>query len=346
MKSRGTIIVIFLVLIIASENLGFCNEEDQSSTWIYSLYFENDTFFQTDHLYTNGLRLSAASSLADSWENLDILPAWMLPHVNGLPFVNNPGTYKNITLSVGQMIYTPMDTDTPDLSESDRPYAGLAYTAIGFCERDLKKFSSIEFIIGIVGPHSYAEDTQKSVHQWLGQDAPNGWDHQVDDEFIFNLGLERRRRWRPHYTPSGFGMEWIPSMGMSLGNAITHVHSGLQLRMGWNLPQDFGEDIIRLGISSAPSEYGSRFHHRRPFSIYAFGGMDGQFILWDVTLDGNTFDKNEWIQREPFRYTLNGGIGGAYKRFSLSLSYVRSSEALETQTEPHEFGTILLSIVY
>jgi len=273
MKSRAVIIVILLTLVFACQNSAFCDDVNRSSPWIYSLYFENDTFFQTDYLYTNDLRLSAASSLADSWENLDILPAWTLPHVDALPFVNNPGTYKNMTLSMGQMIYTPMDTDTPDLSESDRPYAGLAYFSLGFCERDLKNFTSIEFIMGIVGPHSYAEDTQKSVHKWLGQDTPHGWDHQVDDELIFNLGLERRLRWGPHYKPSGFGMEWIPSMGMGLSNAITHVHSGLQLRMGWNLPQDFGENIIRLGISSAPSEYGSRFHHRRSFSIYTLSAL-------------------------------------------------------------------------
>lgn len=338
--------ILMLVLLAWQPNGAFGDNQNQEKNWIFSLYFENDTFLHTDYLYTNGLRFSAASFLSDSWESLDLLPEWSLPFINRLPLVNKPGLYKNITLSMGQMMYTPIDTEVSDPSDTDQPYAGLAYTAIGFCARDLKTFTSLELIVGVVGPHAYAEDTQRTVHQWLGQDVPAGWDQQIDDELIFNLGLERRGRWRPLYNASGWGMEWIPSLGTAIGNAVTNVHSGLQLRMGWNLPQDFGENIIRMGISNTPSEYGSRFHQRRPFSFYTFAGIDGQFVLWDISLDGNTFDRNEFTNKEPLRYLLNGGVGIVYKNFSLSLAYVRSSEAFELQGEPHAYGTVLVSYVY
>jgi lipid A 3-O-deacylase len=339
-------IALLLMLLVWQPAGGLCDDEEREKHWIYSLYFENDTFYQTDHLYTNGVRLSAASFLTDSWESLGLLPAWSLPVVNSLPFVNSSGSYKNITLSMGQMMYTPIDTEASDPSDRDQPYAGLAYTSIGFCARDLKKYTSLELIVGIVGPHSYAEATQTAVHQCLGQDVPAGWDNQIDDELFLNLGLERRRRWRPLYSTTGWGMEWIPSVGTSIGNAVTNVHSGLQLRCGWNLPQDFGENIIRMGLSNTPSEYGSRFHQRRSFAIYTFVGIDGQFVLWDVSLDGNTFDRNALINKEPFRYLVNGGIGATYKNFSLSLALVRSSQAFEFQEDPHEYGTILISCVY
>ena len=37
-----------------------------------------------------------------------------------------------MSVSIGQDIYTPEDTDRKDLIEDDRPYAGIIYVSTGF----------------------------------------------------------------------------------------------------------------------------------------------------------------------------------------------------------------------
>ncbi|OPX34630.1 MAG: hypothetical protein B1H11_10530 [Desulfobacteraceae bacterium 4484_190.1] len=60
------------------------------------------------------------------------LPAWALPLVYKLPFINEPGLQRNVALSLGQNMYTPKDISQKDLIKGDRPYAGWTYFGIAF----------------------------------------------------------------------------------------------------------------------------------------------------------------------------------------------------------------------
>jgi hypothetical protein len=45
-------------------------------------------------------------------------------------------------------------------------------------------------------PHSYAEETQKKVHQWVNSTDPGGWRHQLNDAPILSFS-------RTESTPPG-----------------------------------------------------------------------------------------------------------------------------------------------
>ena len=79
------------------------------------------------------------------------------------------------SLAIGQAFSTASDITDPDPPETDQPYAGLlaATTALHACtERSLHNWY---LLAGVVGPPSYAEETQKFIHAQTGSDEPLGW---------------------------------------------------------------------------------------------------------------------------------------------------------------------------
>ena len=103
------------------------NEKKEKFFDNFTLYWENDTFGGTDSNYTNGIQLSWSTPyLADNQED-GHLPGWSYPLINRLPFVKNPTAQRAISLSIGQLMFTPEDTRTSEIIEDYRPYAGYLY---------------------------------------------------------------------------------------------------------------------------------------------------------------------------------------------------------------------------
>ncbi|MBM4346519.1 MAG: lipid A deacylase LpxR family protein, partial [Deltaproteobacteria bacterium] len=108
--------------------------------------------------------------------------------------VNRPGYQRNIGLSLGQNIYTPEDISRRDLIKGDRPYAGWTYLALTFHVKNTAKMDVFEVTMGLVGPASLAEETQRIVHRWLDTHDPKGWRNQLKNEVGVNIGWQRN--WR------------------------------------------------------------------------------------------------------------------------------------------------------
>jgi hypothetical protein len=47
----------------------------------------------------------------------------------------------------------------------------------------------------VVGPASQAEKTQKDFHNLIGGDEPMGWDTQLPNEPVINIGLTAAHLW-------------------------------------------------------------------------------------------------------------------------------------------------------
>jgi len=151
---------------------------------------------------------------------------------------------------------------------------------------------TLEFDLGIVGRHSYAEDCQKVVHEWIDSTDPKGWHNQLKDEPVLNIFYGRKWKLVQSGIGSGFGYDLIPHVGCALGNVATLANAGAQVRFGWNLPDDFGTFLIRPGSdSNAPlDKQDPRFfprYHR--IGIHLFVAVDGHAVLRNIFLDGNTF---------------------------------------------------------
>ncbi|MDL1968686.1 MAG: lipid A deacylase LpxR family protein [Deltaproteobacteria bacterium] len=150
--------------------------------------------------------------------------------INRLPFVNEPGFQRTISISIGQNIYTPENIIQSDLIQYDRPYAGITYFAIGFHSKNNCRMDTLEFDLGIVCRYSYAEDCQKVIHEWINSTAPKDWYNQLKDEPVLNIFYGRKWKLVQSGIGRGFSYDLIPCIGVGLGNVLTYAHAGTGLR--------------------------------------------------------------------------------------------------------------------
>lgn len=312
---------------------------------VLTAYFENDTFGGTDKNYTNGAKISWLSSDLSTWGQ----SGWRQDTLEALPYVNRPDTQKNIGFSVGQNIYTPEDTQAAVPSPTDRPYAGWSYVELTFISKSDTRADIFSLQLGIVGPSSLAEQTQAAVHDLLGDDSPNGWDYQLRDEPGVNLIYERRHRLYARSFADILGIDFIPHIGASLGNVQTHANLGGTVRLGFDLPSDFGVGLARGGsIGAAPgNDLDPRVNPSRDFSLFLFAGADGRAVGRDIFLDGNTWKDSPSVDKKILVADLFGGVGMIVGRWQLTGTFVHRTREFDTQPDAFtRFGSVTLSVAF
>lgn len=308
---------------------------------VFTLYFENDFFSGTDRHYTNGTKLSWISGDLSDWNQ----EGWRQRSLEAVPFVNDPGTQKNFGFAVGQNIYTPRDQDRTIPDPNDRPYAGWSYLEFSLLSKSPRQLDIITVQLGIVGPHSYAKEVQTTVHAWLNDGIPNGWDHQLHDEPGLNLIGERRWRAFGRALDGLLGVDFVPHVGFSLGNIQTFANAGASARLGYNLPSDFGVDLIRgAGVVNTPiDDNDPRLSDSMRYSFFVFGGVDGRAVARDIFFDGNTFEDSPSVDKEPFVADFAWGVGAVLGRWQLTYMHVLRTREFKHQPEYNRFGSVTIS---
>jgi lipid A 3-O-deacylase len=341
--------IALLSLIVVIPLPAMAEVENPAGPKTFSFYLENDAFAGTDRHYTSGLRLTWLSPYLTDYLEHSRLPEWSHPVIERLPFINKPGYRRATYFSIGQKIYTPEDIHRSDLIEEDRPYAGLAYLAVGFQGKNALHMDTFEFELGIVGPHSYAEDLQTRLHEWIHSPVPRGWDNQLNDEVVVGAVYMHKNKLLHSGLGSGVNYDFIPHVGGGIGNLKTYVNAGAQFRVGWNLPNDFGTFLIRPGCEcNAPiDERDPRFFPpRRSFGIHSFIGLDAIMVFHDILLDGNTFQESHSVDKKLFTADIMAGFSFIFSRFKMSYAYVYRTKEFENQRKANIFGAITISFTY
>jgi hypothetical protein len=323
--------------------------EKAKRTWTFSFYYENDLFANTDQNYTNGTKISWISPDVSTFADAGTIPAFVAKVVSYFPLFNEEGIQRNVALSLGQNIYTPSDITISSFMPNDRPYAGWLYFGVALHSKTDRRLDTVEMNFGVVGPLSFAEEAQDFVHILRNLDRPKGWQYQLRNEPALNLIWERKYRffrWEMGETP--FGLDAMVHVGASIGNVYTYANTGIDLRMGWNIPSDFGASTIRLaGDTNAPSSnLDPRFSTQRPFSFHVFTGIDGRAVARDIFLDGNTFRDSHSVDKEPWVGDLALGASITIRNWKLSYAQVLRTKQYKAQNKHHTFGSINVSFSY
>jgi len=269
----------------------------------------NDIFNDTDSYYTHGTIISYLSDHPKEH--------WLF----------NADTVAE-RISIGQYIYTPSDIKIPELIIDDRPYAGLLYLAGTSYFKEGNKIRSFSTLIGVVGEASLSEQSQKTVHKWIDSQEPMGWDNQLNNEIVLNLGYtERDKLYVNNY------MDLSAYYGGLLGNLNTQLLIGGMLRAGFG---KFGDcDLINLEPTPKNVEW---------YDLNVFIGIEQRAIVHNILLDGNTFSESHSVDKEYFVSEFIYGISYQYGNWkTIYSSHIRSKE-FEGQEDNFEFGT--LSVVY
>lgn len=308
---------------------------------VFTFYLENDYFGGQDRHYTNGLKLSWLSGDLTAWDQ----SGWRRQFIEALPFVNRPGAQKNLGFAFGQNIYTPQDISRVPPDASDRPYAGWSYLELTFVSKTESVMDTLSIQAGLVGRYSYAQDLQRVVHQWLNDEDPRGWAHQLHNEVAVNVVFERKWRLYARNLSRTLGIDFVPHAGVSLGNAQTHANAGFTTRLGFNLPSDFGVSLI--GATSATNlpldDADPRVAQDGSWSFFAFGGVNGRAVARDIFLDGNTFRDSPRVEKESFNGDAFYGLGFNVGRWQFTYTEAVRSREFKGQRDKNYFGSVALS---
>jgi len=339
LKPAATVLLGALLLLGAGR-LPAAAPADDEQTGFLAVTDENDSFANMfgdhqDRHYTAGLKilLMGGDDFATNLTGrLNRLENWgIVPEAADLGWI-----------ILGQNIYTPQDILNPDPIHEDRPYAGWLYTGAVYQRRgalatNLFVMENFEINIGMVGEDSLAEEAQKTIHRWwFPDDIPKGWGHQLRDEP--GLVLKYARLWR--YSPTtetARHMDLIPYVGGDLGNVFTFATAGATARVGFNLPDDFGMQII----DSPASVNGGLTRQAPSWSAYAFGGMAGRLVAHDITLDGNSFRGGPSVEKRNLVGDLSWG--GAIRLFRhVEVAYTHTERTIEFRGQhgDDKFGSI------
>jgi hypothetical protein len=344
-----------LAILIAFASLASAAEREAASLQeivrarqaaVFTAYFENDILGNTDRHYTAGTKFSWLSSDYSHWREREGVAQQFGER---LPLVNEPGTQKNFGFAIGQNIYTPQRKDLLSPDPTDRPYAGWTYLEFSFLSKSDARLDTLSFQLGVIGPHSYARQIQREVHRLIGSDEALGWDSQLRDEFGLNVVVERK--WRLYAKSMGeiLGIDFVPHVGLSVGNVQTYANTGATVRFGFNLPSDFGVQLIRPGgAGSTPAnDLDPRVSLRKNFSFFLFGALDGRAVARDIFLDGNTFRDSPSVDKEPFVADVSYGAGLIAGRWQLTFTQVTRTQEFKAQVERYtRFGSATLSMAF
>ena len=305
-------------------------EDDKA---IFSLVLENDIFGGTDQNYTNGIRLSMLASEEKT-------PGWALWAAHNILPLADEGK-KRIGISLGQNIYTPANLGAYNYLPNDRPYAGWLYGTLGIVSDTGKRLDNVMLTVGMVGPASYADATQKFVHKIIDSPDPHGWNNQLRDEPGIILTFERKWRAMYQFSPFGTGIDITPHIGTNLGNINTDASVGATFRLGYDLPADYGPPRIR------PSLPGSDFFvPTKELGGYLFAGFEGRAVARNIFLDGNTFVDSPSVDKKILIGSVQAGVAITFREMRLSYTHVLQSKEFYGQTRPEQFGAVTLSYRY
>ncbi len=334
------------VLSIGTIGAASAQDKADSPRGTLSIVVENDKFnsldenSQTDRNFTNGIRLNWISEPRST-------PEWGRQIASLVPMFPEGGTTR-VGYAFGQNMYTPENIRTRGLIMNDRPYAGWTYIAGAITSSretgNNAQLDTLEINLGIVGPQSYAAETQREYHRLIGAPLPQGWNNQLRNEPGVVLFYERK--WRNVARSTIFpGIEgdFSPHVGASLGNVFTYAGTGLTLRIGHNLGVDYGPPRIRPGLAGSMH---FESPESEPFAIYGFVGTEGRAVGRDITLDGNTFARSHSVDRRPLVGDIQTGFAVVLMPVRFTFTYVLRTREFETQSAPDRFGALSLSVKF
>lgn len=291
----------------------------------FNFRYENDHYGNQDQGYSSGLRWQFGSR---NVAHDDCVPGsvTLAQHVLGWAMPENPDEL-NLLAGVEHHVYTPNDRFRTDVIADDRPYAGWLFTTLGLRARTGTQLVRNYVNIGVVGPAAGGEQVQNFIHRILGRPRFSGWNNQLHNE----LGLQwvYDHAYRIELSPrSRLQIDAIPHWGGSVGNVATFAEAGSELRIGPNLPDDFG----RIPASASDGETGLR--------PYFFASLDGRLVLHDIFLDGNTFGDSQSVDKKTLVGEYAFGVAVHISGMKVSFARVHRTREFDGQKELPSYGSL------
>jgi hypothetical protein len=281
-----------------------------------------------DRDYTNGIRLGWTSAEDAAPDFLQALGQTLWGDGR-----------QRVSIDLSQQIYTPTNNTVANPPPNDRPYAGVLLATATLIHDSADVRSALGLGLGVVGPAALGEEVQNGFHDLIGQRRTRGWDTQLRDEPL--LQITSQRVWRlPLGSVGGLQTDALPMLTAGIGNLRDYAMAGVTLRIGQGLASDYGVARILPGLSGTDV-----FRPTRPLAWYLFLGADGQAVAYDLTLEGNTWQKSRSVTIKPAVGEFQVGL--AVMAYGVRVTYTQVLQTQEYEHQKgglHQFGSLALSV--
>ncbi|WP_039849538.1 lipid A-modifier LpxR family protein [Grimontia indica] len=262
-----------------------------------SFSLDNDGALGTDRDYTSGLFLRWSS---------------------------DPGVI-GYSLEIGSQMWTPSDIELTTPQPNERPYAGLVY-GMGrvYHQTDFYAVKG-SLMLGTVGPDSYAEEAQSIVHEIVGSPDPKGWAYQIDNEFVYQAGLEAHQL----IARGQIGEFSVFGRGQG-GNFQSEVAIGGTYRIGFDLPNTFGSTSLLPGNAV---DVGLLSHSDN--GMFFFTSVEARYRFDDITIEGDKPPENDDVHVEHVQAGVTGGVTWYSRHWGAVASVTAHSKQYEEASRNH-----------
>lgn len=278
---------------------------------------ENDGDFRQDNDYTFGSELGALFTVVKKEKGAQ--------------------TYY-LSFSYDWQIYTPKDLNRSDLIEDDRPYAGYQYIKTSFHMANLERVQTFALQIGFIGPSTGMQQVQNAVHSHIGSPHPNGWEHQLKDEFVMQINYSYRK-----FVELDKKSALLPEAGFELGNASIKGYGQILYRYGTDIGSNFGSSLMdNTDYYTIPRKAKSKKRWRYALQL----SLKTNFIARDIFLDGNTIQNSHSVEKNNFTAEVGYGVDLSYKNWNVSYLRKHLTKEFAQQNRYHNYGSLIVSYQY
>jgi lipid A 3-O-deacylase len=315
----------------------------------FSMEVENDYFSpdNRDRHYTNGLELNwLPAPSAPGEEN------WFESTAEAIPFVGNENDVGRIGWSLGQSIFTPQNKVATEPLPHDRPYAGWLYAGLTLIKAPapdptlqsrVDEIDTLTLDLGVVGRAAEGEQVQNSFHAFaFGNEHVNGWKNQLKSEPGLLISYDHKWRALGQTNFWGLGADITPTVGFDLGNVMIDAAAGGMIRIGRDLPSDYGPPRIKPGLSGSDF-FLSDTDSGHDFGWYVFAGAEGRAVAHNIFLDGNTFATSQSVPKKTLVADFQAGVAIIVYGVRLTASEVIRTQEFVGQHGNDQFGSISAS---
>lgn len=282
---------------------------------------DNDAFDKSDDQYTSGLSLAYISKPESTFAETP-LPTGVASFLDERwPFADQQQRFA--IHSISHRIFTPTDLENPNVIENDLPYSALLYATTTVGSQGPNSLTAMSLSLGVTGPLALGDEIQTSVHSLIGSEDPQGWDNQIENEPLLNIGFDYRRRMLALGEKESFGSDLLVGVSGSAGNLQTQASLASTLRVGYRVPSNFHMQAPFLADESLGLREYDRLEKRR--SLYAFAGFAATALANAIYLDGNTFRDSHSVSHDNYVLRASAGVAARRGPILATLTYEQAT---------------------
>lgn len=237
---------------------------------------------------------------------------------------------------IGQQIYNPRNVKSIFPEDHDRPYAGYLFAEYNSTKMyQSNKVFGMSFRLGIVGPDSKAEDFQKWMHNAFGFGHLIGWEHQIQNLFAIQYGVNYSLPFCSKTTTDK--IDFHLTAQAEIGTAFSSATVGILGRISLT------ESITAMQNSNF---YNGLGNSNKELYFYVLPKINLQF--YDATIQGSLFNDDSAVTFDlnPIRFKGEAGLKFKYSQFNLSCSFNYTTNEIRNSATDYYYGSVTGSYVF